>query len=79
MARRPPLLVLDEPYAHLDHERARALTSVLEGHVDRGGGVLYTCHALADLALADRVVVLEDRRIVGTWSPSDPRVVQALR
>lgn len=53
-----PVLVLDEPAAHLDHPTAEALArEVLSG--PRGCSVLWISHAAAGLDLVDRVVRLE--------------------
>ena len=54
-----PVLVLDEPAAHLDHATGVALArELLAG--PRGPGVLWISHAGAGLDLVDRVVDLED-------------------
>ena len=56
-----PVLVLDEPAAHLDHATAAELASeVLAGRGHRA--VLWITHADVGLDLADRVVRLDDPR-----------------
>ena len=55
-----PVLVLDEPTAHLDHTTAVALAhEVLTG--DRHRSVLWITHGTAGLDLVDRVVALDVR------------------
>ena len=61
-----PVLVLDEPAAHLDHATATALAGdVLAGHRDRS--VVWITHGTAGLDLVDEVVDL-DRE-----APAEPR------
>jgi uncharacterized protein YhaN len=55
--RRPPLF-LDEPFAHLDESRRRAMTSVLRAASRDRQVVLFTCWPDFD-AIADRVITLE--------------------
>lgn len=53
-----PVLVLDEPTAHLDHATAVALAREVLGG-DRGRSVLWITHTAAGLDLVDRTVVLD--------------------
>ena len=39
-----PLWLLDEPYAALDAAAGRLVEELIEGHVARGGAVVYTTH-----------------------------------
>lgn len=55
--RRPPLF-LDEPFAHLDESRRRAMISVLRAASRERQVVLFTCWPDFD-AIADRVITLE--------------------
>lgn len=48
---RPPLLLLDEPEAGLDHESMAMLKGLLEQWADSGGGAIMTTHNV-DLGLA---------------------------
>jgi ATP-binding cassette subfamily C protein CydCD len=62
-----PVLVLDEPAAHLDHATATELAAeVLSG--PRRRSVLWITHADVGLDLADRVVQLEDPVFGTSWS-----------
>lgn len=69
----PVALLLDEPMAALDAEARGEVQRALGEHLARFGGpcVLVT-HDLADaLVLADRVVVLEEGRVVQQGRPGD--------
>ncbi len=67
LARRPRVLVLDEPLAGLDAAGRVALVEVLDGIVAGGCAVVVISHDLAALGpLADRLVELDAGRIVAT-------------
>jgi molybdopterin-binding protein len=72
-ATEPDLLLLDEPAAALDTLARRQLLADLEGVVrdERRSVVLVTHDAAEAFALADRVALLEDGRIVQTGVPAD--------
>src|SRR4051794_13303748 len=55
---RPALCLLDEPTSGLDPATARTLIATLRSLADRGAGLLFTTHAVADLETCDRLVVL---------------------
>ena len=55
---RPSLFLLDEPTSGLDPATARSLVATLRALADRGAGIAFTTHALADVATCDRLVVL---------------------
>lgn len=55
---RPTLCLLDEPTSGLDPATARSLVATLRGLADRGAGMAFTTHALADVETCDRLVVL---------------------
>ncbi|HEY5990620.1 MAG TPA: thiol reductant ABC exporter subunit CydC [Streptosporangiaceae bacterium] len=60
----PPLMILDEPTAHLDPENRRALMADLLA-VTEGRGVLLITHDLLGLHQLDEIVVLEQGRVAG--------------
>ena len=61
----PELLFLDEPTVGLDADSRRALWAVIRERVATGTAVVLTTHYLEEAeALADRIVVLADGRIV---------------
>jgi energy-coupling factor transport system ATP-binding protein len=68
---RPRILVLDEPTAMLDAEGRADVLRVLDALRERGVGMLHITHSLADVAKADRLVVLNDGRVVFEGAPQD--------
>jgi ABC-type sugar transport system ATPase subunit len=65
--RKAKLLILDEPTAALDAERATRLFELLRDLAAEGVGILYVSHHLEEVfALADRVTVLRDGELVAT-------------
>jgi thiol reductant ABC exporter CydC subunit len=59
----PPVLVLDEPTAHLDVETRTAVTASLL-RATRGRSTVLITHDLAALAAVDEILVLDDGRVV---------------
>jgi len=67
LAARPPVLLLDEPLAHLDPRAASELLAALRRQADGGVTIVIVAHRLeACRAVADRVVWMEDGRVVET-------------
>ena len=73
MVGQPRLLLLDEPLAALDAATRTELRRDLRRHLASFDGtrLLVTHDPLEALALADRLVVLEDGRVTQTGSPSE--------
>ncbi len=68
---RPSLLVLDEPFAQLDAESARALLALCLQQRDAGTTVVIAEHRLDDLLpVADRLVILDAGRLTGPAPPA---------
>ncbi len=66
------LIVLDEPTAVLAESDAEALLTRLETLRGEGRSIVYISHRLGEvLRIADRVSVLRDGRLVGTFTPDD--------
>jgi simple sugar transport system ATP-binding protein len=66
------LLILDEPTAVLTPQETDELLGVLRNLANSGVGILFITHKLREvMALADRVVVLRNGKLVGTTSPKD--------
>jgi ATP-binding cassette, subfamily C, bacterial CydCD len=65
-----PLLVLDEPTAHLDAESEEAVVDAI-GRLRRERTVLLIAHRLTSVASADRVAVLVGGRLVEEGAPDD--------
>lgn len=71
-AAHPDIFVLDEPTASLDVVAMRRLAKALAHLKEQGKTIIVSEHRLWWLAeIADRVVVLEQGRIKGTWSRAD--------
>jgi ribose transport system ATP-binding protein len=65
--RKSDILILDEPTASLSLGEARRLFEIITGLRDRGIGIIYISHRLAEIKeLADRVTVLRDGQKIGT-------------
>lgn len=68
--RRPCLLVLDEPNAHLDDAGERALLQAIEQHKADGGTVVIVTHRAPVLRAMDKLLFLRDGRQVA-FGPRD--------
>ncbi len=69
LAMQPTYLVLDEPTSMLDPEGRSDVMAIVTRLCAQGHGVLHITHDLADVAGADRVVVLDGGRIVFEGTP----------
>jgi general nucleoside transport system ATP-binding protein len=66
------ILILDEPTAVLTPQEVRELFSVIQSFVDQGLAVVLITHKLDEvMAIADRVVVMRDGRVVGETRPAE--------
>jgi signal transduction histidine kinase/ABC-type multidrug transport system ATPase subunit len=72
IARRPKLLLLDEPTAALGMAMSRQVEDLIRGLRSQGASVLLACHDI-DLMfrLADRIVVLRHGRVVAEVMPAE--------
>lgn len=69
LARRPRLLILDEPTSTLSFAEAARLHATVRTLADHGVSILYISHVLAEIEqLCDRVVVLRDGRVRGSFT-----------
>lgn len=59
LLRRSPLLLLDEPTAHLDHDTETLIQRAISDFSEKAT-VVFAAHRSATLAAADRVLLLED-------------------
>lgn len=70
IAMEPRCIVLDEPTAMLDpHGRAEVLKTVSMLQKEKGITVVLITHHMSEAALADRVVVMQNGKIVSDGSP----------
>ena len=65
-----PVLVLDEPTAHLDPGSEAEVAEAMDG-LRRGRTVLLVAHRLATVARVDRVAILDRGRIVEEGQPAE--------
>ncbi len=71
LALRPKLLLLDEPFTHLDSEGAEMLRSLLRKILSEGMAVAVVEHRLHEvIADIDRLVILHQGKIVKDGTPS---------
>jgi ATP-binding cassette subfamily C protein CydD len=68
-----PLLLLDEPTAHLDPEQDDLLGAVIE-RLRGGRTVLLIAHRLGSVTGADRVAVLDQGRVLEQGQPGELRL-----
>jgi ribose transport system ATP-binding protein len=62
------VVIFDEPTAVLANDEVAALLDIVRSLRDQGVAVLYISHRLDEVqALADRITVLRDGRMIGTW------------
>lgn len=66
------VVIFDEPTAVLANDEVAALLGVVRRLKAQGVAVLYISHRLDEVeALADRVTVLRDGKMIGTWPAAD--------
>ncbi|MBI1619595.1 sugar ABC transporter ATP-binding protein [Aquamicrobium zhengzhouense] len=66
------VVILDEPTAVLANDEVDALLDIVRSLRGHGVAVLYISHRLEEVeALADRITVLRDGRMIGTWPAED--------
>jgi ABC-2 type transport system ATP-binding protein len=76
----PDLLFLDEPTSGLDVESRRAFWQFIRHLAERGCSILLTTHYLEEAdALADRIVVVNQGRIVADGTPQQIKGLAASR
>jgi simple sugar transport system ATP-binding protein len=70
--REAEILILDEPTAVLTPQEVEELFKVIRSLVDKGKSIIFITHKLKEvLAIADRIAVLRDGRVVGTTTPQE--------
>lgn len=66
------VVIFDEPTAMLANDEVEALLGIVRNLREQGVAVLYISHRLEEVeALADRVTVLRDGKMIGTWPARD--------
>jgi len=70
--READILVLDEPTAVLTPQEAEELFKVMRSLVQQGKSIIFITHKLKEVfAVADRITVVRDGRVVGTTTPEE--------
>lgn len=70
--RHADILILDEPTAVLTPQEADELFEVMESLVEQGNSIIFITHKLKEvMAVADRITVLRDGKVVGTVLPEE--------
>jgi ribose transport system ATP-binding protein len=66
------ILIMDEPTAALSPREVDNLFLVLKELKQRGIGIIFISHRLDEVfAIADRITVIRDGKLVGTWQKTD--------
>jgi putative ABC transport system ATP-binding protein len=66
LAKRPAIVIADEPTAQLDSETAAGIVSLLATMAKTGTAVLMATHDTAAVTSADRVMLMEDGRLAAS-------------
>lgn len=64
MAKRPPIMLLDEPTAALDLVCKESISEYLQIYKKSGGLLLLTTHDVTELALCDQCYIIKEGRLV---------------
>ena len=64
LAPKPPILIADEPTGEVDAETEQRILHVFDEHRQKGGAILIVTHSDAIAAHADRIIRIEDGKIL---------------
>lgn len=71
------ILILDEPTAVLTPQETEELFAIMHSLVEQGRSIIFITHKLKEvLAIADRITVLRNGRVVGTTLPKSTSMQQ---
>ncbi len=65
----PDVILADEPTAALDHESGLQIAAMLRGLAGDGATVVLVSHDSRLLTLVDRILVLQDGRLIEDRTP----------
>jgi ABC-type sugar transport system ATPase subunit len=73
------VIILDEPTASLSERETTILFEIIRRLEERGVAIIYISHRLEEIfAIADRVTVMRDGRVVGTQPIAETRLEQII-
>jgi ribose transport system ATP-binding protein len=73
------VIILDEPTASLSERETTILFEIIRLLKERGVAIIYISHRLEEIfAIADRVTVMRDGRVIGTKPVADTRLDQII-
>ena len=78
LATQAPVLLLDEPSAHLDAPHQRLLAQVLRTQAQRGRAVVSVLHELPLALAADRIAVMQSGVLLACGDAGEPAVHRAI-
>lgn len=78
LATQAPVLLLDEPSAHLDAPHQRMLAQVLRAQAQRSRAVVSVLHELPLALAADRIAVMRSGALLACGDAGDARVHRAI-
>lgn len=78
LAVQAPVVLLDEPVAHLDAPHQRLVAQVLQREASRGRCIISVLHELPLALVADRVAVMQAGRLVAQGARDDPDLHRAI-
>jgi iron complex transport system ATP-binding protein len=78
LAVQAPLLVMDEPLAHLDPPHQADWLAIVRRHVARGGTAISVLHEVSLALQADDVLLLQAGRVAHHGSTADPATHRAI-
>ena len=64
LAPKPPILIADEPTGEVDSETEQRILALFEEHRNNGGAILIVTHSDAIARHADRIIRIEDGKIL---------------
>lgn len=70
LAMEPRYIVLDEPTSSLDPAGKKRVLSMMDELKSKGIGIIHATHSMEEAAWADRVIVMDEGRIVADAAPS---------
>jgi len=70
--RKADILILDEPTAVLTPQEVKELFKIIRALAEQGKSVIFITHKLKEVfAVADRITVMRDGRVMGTTTPAE--------